>query len=85
MLKRARDGEPGLFPELSTATREVAAAELDLDSVARGGGIQRGVELGQEVAGVPRVAVEQQERAGRRELDYFAISEKFRGPAVKQK
>ena len=37
--------------------------ELDLDSVARGGGIQRGVEWGQEVAGVPRVAVEQQEVA----------------------
>ena len=44
MLKHARDGELGLF--------------LDLDSVARGGGIQCGVEWGQEVAGVPRVAVD---------------------------
>ena len=40
-----------------------AAAELDLDSVVRGGQIQRGVEWGQEGAGVPRVAVEQQEVA----------------------
>ena len=32
-----------------------------LGGVARGGGIQCGVEWGQEVAGVPRVAVEQQE------------------------
>ena len=32
-----------------------------LGGVARGGGIQRGVEWVQEVAGVPRVAVEQQE------------------------
>ena len=36
----------------------MAAAVLDLDSVARGGGIQRGVEWGQGVAGVPRVAVD---------------------------
>ena len=42
---------------------EVAAAELDWGGVARGGGIQRGVEWGQEVTGVPRVAVEQQEVA----------------------
>ena len=42
---------------------EVAAAELDWGGVARGGGIQLGVEWGQEVAGVPRVAVEQQEVA----------------------
>ena len=41
----------------------MAAAELDLDSVARGGGIQHGVEWSQEVAGVLRVAVEQQEVA----------------------
>ena len=34
-----------------------------LGGVARGGGIQRGVEWGQGVAGVPRVAVEQQEVA----------------------
>ena len=27
----------------------------------------------------------ERERGGRRELDYFAISEKFRGPTVKQK
>ena len=40
-----------------------AATELDLDSVARGGGIQRGVEWGQVVAGVPRAAVEQREVA----------------------
>ena len=59
MLKCTRDRELGLFPELAMA----AAAELDLDSVARGGRIQRGVEWGQEVAGVPRVAVEQQEVA----------------------
>ena len=39
----------------------MAAAELDWGGVVRGGGIQRGVEWGQEVAGVPRVAVEQQE------------------------
>ena len=59
MLKCTRDRELGLFHELAMA----AAAELDLDSVARGGRIQRGVEWGQEVAGVPRVAVEQQEVA----------------------
>ena len=34
-----------------------------LGGVARGGGNQRGVEWGQEVAGVPRAAVEQQEVA----------------------
>ena len=38
---------------------EVVAAELDWGGVVRGGGIQREVEWGQEVAGVPRVAVEQ--------------------------
>ena len=48
MLRRARDGEAGLFPELAKA---------------RGGRIQRGVEWGQVVAGVPRAAVEQQEVA----------------------
>ena len=37
---------------------EVAAAELDWGGVVRGGGIQRGVEWGQGVAGVPRVAVD---------------------------
>ena len=47
MLKCARDRELGLFPELAMA----AAAELDLDSVVRGGQIQRGVEWGQEGAG----------------------------------
>ena len=67
----------GALPRTCHGGGEVAVVELDLDSVARGGGIQRGVEWGQEVAGVPRVAVEQQERGGRRELDYFAISEKF--------
>ena len=36
--------------------------------MARGGGIQRGVEWVQEVAGVPRVAVEQQEVASRPSL-----------------
>ena len=49
---------PGALPRACHGGGEVAAAELDLDSVARGEGIQRGVELGQEVAGVPRVAVE---------------------------
>ena len=86
----------------------MAAAELDWGGVVRGGGIQRGVEWGQGVAGVPRVAVgsrrwppglperrrrrsapaaeeAERERGGRRELDYFAISEMFRGPTVKQK
>ena len=75
----------GALPRAGHGNGEVAATELDWGGVARGGGIQRGVEWGQEVAGVPRVAVEQQERGGRRELDYFAISEKFRGPTVKQK
>ena len=36
---------------------EVAAAELGWGGVARGGGIQRGEEWGQGVAGVPRGAV----------------------------
>ena len=53
----------GALPQACHGGGEVAAAELDLDSVARGGGIQRGVEWGQEVSGVPRVAVEQYEVA----------------------
>ena len=75
--ERARGLECGGFPGAEARKRrgaealprachgggEVAAAELDLDSVARGGGIQRGVEWGQEVVGVARVAVEQQEVA----------------------
>ena len=61
---------------------EVAAAEVHVDSVARGGGIQRGVEWGQEVAGVPRVAVEQQEVAcglpGRRRRRSVPVAERSR-------
>ena len=53
----------GALPRACHGGGEVAASELDLDNVARGGGIQRGVEWGQEVAGVSRVAVEQQEVA----------------------
>ena len=53
----------GALPRACHGGGEVAAAELDLDSVARGGGIQRGVEWGQQVAGMPHVAVEQQEVA----------------------
>ena len=47
----------GALPRACHGGGEVAAAELDLDNVARGGGIQRGWEWGQGVAGVPRVAV----------------------------
>ena len=43
----------------------VAAAQHDRGSVARGGGFQRGWEWCQGVAGVPRVVVEQQEVASR--------------------
>ena len=94
-------------PRVGHDDGEVAAAELDWGGVERGGGVQRGVEWGQEVAGVPRVAVDsrrwpaallsggwcrsalaaeeaERERGGRRELDYFAISEKFKGPNVKK-
>ena len=53
----------GALPRACHGGGEVAAAELDLDSVARGGGIQRGGEWGQGVAEVPRVAVGKQELA----------------------
>ena len=55
--------EAGALFRASHGGGEVAATELDWGGVARGGGIQRGVEWGQGVAGVPRVAVEQQEVA----------------------
>ena len=48
----------GALPRACHGGGEVAAVELDLDSVARRGGIQHGVEWSQEVAGVLRVAVE---------------------------
>ena len=50
--------EAGALPRACHGGGEVAAAEVDLDSVARGGGLQRVREWGQWVAGVPRVAVE---------------------------
>ena len=45
----------GALPRAGHGDGEVAAAELDWGGVARGGGIQRRVEWGQGVAGVPRV------------------------------
>ena len=53
-------GKPGSFPS-SPQRRRGGGRGARLGGVARGGGIQRGVEWGQEVAGVPRAAVEQQE------------------------
>ena len=47
----------GALPRACHGGGEVAAAEHDRSSVARGGGHQRGWEWGQGVAGVPRVAV----------------------------
>ena len=55
-------GKPGSFPS-SPRRRRGGGRGARLGGVARGGGIQRGVEWVQEVAGVPRVAVEQQEVA----------------------
>ena len=48
----------GALPRAGHGDGEVTAAELDWGGMVRGGGIQRGVEWGQGVAGVPRVAVE---------------------------
>ena len=53
-------GKPGSFLS-SPRRRRGGGRGARLGGVARGGGIQRGVEWVQEVAGVPRVAVEQQE------------------------
>ena len=55
-------GKPGSFPS-SPQRRRGGGRGARLGGVARGGGIQRGVEWGQEVSGVPRVAVEQYEVA----------------------
>ena len=55
----------GALPRACHSDGDVAAAQHDRDSVARGGGLQGGLEWGQGVAGVPRVAVEQQEVASR--------------------
>ena len=55
-------GKSGSFPS-SPRQRRGGGRGARLGGVARGGGIQRGVEWGQEVSGVPRVAVEQHEVA----------------------
>ena len=59
-MKRAREGKPVLFPELATA----AARWRPRSTTGQRGerkGLQRGWEWVQGVAGVLRVAVEQQE------------------------
>ena len=74
----------------------MTAAQHDRGSVARGGGLRRGWEWGQWVrggrvwrwvagAGLPAAEEAERERGGRCRLDLFAISEKFRGPTIKQK
>ena len=55
----------GALPRACHGDGDVAVAQHNRGSVARGGGLQRGLEWGQGVAGVPRVAVEQQEVASR--------------------
>ena len=108
VLKRARDGEPGLFPELATATTrwrprsstgvawrgKEAPAWVGVGPGGRGGAACGGGAAGGGLPALPRQrrrrsapAAEEaeRERGGRRELDYFTISEKFRGPIVKQK
>ena len=55
-------GKPGSF--LSSTRRPRGGGRgARLGGVERGGGIQREMEWGQEVAGVPRAAVEQREVA----------------------
>ena len=53
----------GALPRACHGGGKVEAAELDRGSVASEGGLQRGWEWGQGVAGVPRVAVGKQELA----------------------
>ena len=55
-------GKTGSFLS-SPRRRRGGGCGARLGGVERGGGIQRGGEWGQEVTGVPRVAVEQQEVA----------------------
>jgi len=55
-------GKPGSIPS-SPRRRRGGGRRALRGSVARGGEVQREGEWGQEVAGVPRVAVEQQEVA----------------------
>ena len=56
-------GKPGSFPS-SPRRRRGGGRGARLGGVARGREVQREGEWGQDVAGVPRVAVEQQEVAG---------------------
>jgi len=106
--KHARDGEPGLFPELAMATArwrprsstgvacrgKEAPAWVGVGPGGHGGAACGGGAAGGGLPALPRQrrrrsapAAEEaeRERGGRRELDYFAISEKFRGPTVNQK
>ena len=108
VLKRARDGEPGLFPELATATARwrprsstgVAWRGEEGSSAGWSGARRlRGCRVwrwssrrwpaallgGGRRRSAPAAEEAERERGGRRELDYFAISEKFRDPIIKQK
>ena len=60
VLKRTREGEPGLFPELATVAARWRPQSMTGISW-RGKGGSSAVGVGPGVAGVPRVAVEQQE------------------------
>ena len=108
MLKRVREGEPGLFPELATAAamwRPIGASgcvagagevQREGKRAARspcttrgrprraGGGLRPSLGSGRRRS-VPAAEKTERERGGRHRLDLFAISEKFRGPTVKQK